>query len=466
MSTDALVSPLTCPSTWSLVRLKDISTKIGSGATPTGGQAAYQETRTNYALIRSQNVFDRAFSDAGLAFISDEQADGLRNVSLQENDLLLNITGDGITFGRACIVPKSILPACVNQHVSIIRMNPSLASAGYVLSYLTHPVVKEYIEAFNAGGSRRAITKGHIESFIVPIPPRPIQDAIATLLGALDDRIALLRETNATLEAIAQALFKSWFVDFDPVRAKQQGLVPEGMDEATAALFPDGFEESSQEAIPKGWRQTTLTDLVASNEGFVQTGPFGSQLHASDYVKKGIPVVMPKDIQDRSVVADSIARVPEFDAERLSRHRLKVGDIVFSRRGDVERHALIGPREAGWLCGTGCLLVRPGGRFPSPTFLSMTLDASRARTWLVQHAVGATMPNLNTGILGSVPVLSAPVPILIAFEDVISVLEAHRGDNAATAQTLTSLRDTLLPRLISGQLRLPEAEAILEDANP
>ena len=123
------VSPLTCPSSWRLVRLKDIAKKIGSDATPAGGQAAYQETRTNYALVRSQNVFDRAFSDAGLAFISDEQAEGLRNARLQKNDLLLNITGDGVTFGRACLVPDEALPACVNQHVSIIRLDPSLAYA-------------------------------------------------------------------------------------------------------------------------------------------------------------------------------------------------------------------------------------------------------------------------------------------------------------------------------------------------
>ena len=252
MSSEELVSPLPCPEKWKPVRLKDISTKIGSGATPKGGQAAYQETRTNYALVRSQNVFDRAFSDVGLAFISDDQADGLRNVRLQKNDLLLNITGDGVTFGRACLVPEVILPACVNQHVSIIRLDPSVACPGYLLSYLTHPAVKEYVEAFNAGGSRRAITKGHIESFIVPLPPRAEQEAIAAMLGALDDRITLLRETNATLEAIAQALFKSWFVDFDPVRAKQEGRVPEGMDEATAVLFPDGFEESALGLVPRG----------------------------------------------------------------------------------------------------------------------------------------------------------------------------------------------------------------------
>jgi type I restriction enzyme, S subunit len=103
------------------------------------------------------------------------------------------------------------------------------------LSYLTHPLIKGYIESFNAGGSRRAVTKGHIESFAVPLPPLPEQRAIAHILGALDDKIELNRKINATLESTARALFQSWFVDFDPVRAKAAGRQPAGMDAATAA---------------------------------------------------------------------------------------------------------------------------------------------------------------------------------------------------------------------------------------
>jgi type I restriction enzyme S subunit len=169
--------------------------------------------------VRSQNVFDRRFDRDGLAFITDEQAEGLRGAALKPGDILLNITGDGITFARACLVPNEILPACVNQHVSIVRLDPSRADAGYVLAFLTHPDVKPYIESFNAGGSRRAVTKGHIESFRLPLPPLTEQRAIAHILGALDDKIELNHRMNETLEAMARALFKSWFVVFDAVRA-------------------------------------------------------------------------------------------------------------------------------------------------------------------------------------------------------------------------------------------------------
>ena len=311
------------------------------------------------------------------------------------------------------------------------------------------------------GSAQAQIVIGSLEKLRVIIPHSiGEQVRIAQVLDELDDRIALLRETNATLEAIAQALFKSWFVDFDPVRAKQQGLAPAGMDDAAADLFPDSFEESALGPVPMGWPCIDLGELTQRCGGRIQTGPFGSQLHAKDYVDAGIPVVMPKDIVNRRVSTDSIARIGAADVERLARHKLQAGDIVFSRRGDVERHAPITEREVGWLCGTGCLLVRPGAHWQSPGFLSLLLDAPRARTWLVQHAVGATMPNLNTGILSSVPVVLPPAALLAAFDSLVAVTEVQRSSNASMAETLAEIRDTLLPRLISGQLRLPNVESV------
>ena len=179
--------------------------------------------RIKHALIRSQHVFDRHFDSTGLAFISEAHAKELRNAEVQSGDILLNITGDGITFGRSCQVPDRILPACVNQHVAIIRPDRSECDPGNLLAVLTHPATKAYIESFNSGGSRRAITKGHIESFEIPLPPIDEQRVIATVLGAMDDKIELNRRMNATLESMARVLFQSWFVDFDPVLGEADG---------------------------------------------------------------------------------------------------------------------------------------------------------------------------------------------------------------------------------------------------
>jgi len=152
------------------------------------------------------------------------------------------------------------------------------------------------------------------------------------------------------------------------------------------------------------WVSKTLGDLERESGGAIQTGPFGSQLHMSDYSKTGTPVVMPTNIRDLRIDPTGIARVGEDHVERLARHKLRVGDIVYSRRGDIEKFALISDNEDGWLCGTGCLLVRVNGPQLDARFLSYALALPQTRAWISQHAVGATMPNLNTEILREVPV--------------------------------------------------------------
>jgi type I restriction enzyme, S subunit len=220
----------------------------------------------------------------------------------------------------------------------------------------------------------------------------------------------------------------------------------------------------TDELIPQGWRRSTLGDEASRRSGLIQTGPFGSQLHASDYVPRGVPVVMPQDLQSRRVSTAKIARIQTRDAERLSRHRLEEGDIVYSRRGDVERHALISHREIGWLCGTGCLLVRLGRKWPSPIFASFSLDRPESRAWIIRHAVGATMPNLNTGILSNVPILVPSDELLRAFEDLVRPFAERIVTNDAEAETLAALRDTLLPKLLSGEIRIKDAEKVVGEA--
>lgn len=147
-----------------------------------------------------------------------------------------------------------------------------------------------------------------------------------------------------------------------------------------------------------GWKTAQLGDLVRDGDGGIQTGPFGSQLHASDYVKEGIPCIMPTNMSNNRVRLDGIARISEADAKRLRRHIVRSGDIVYSRRGDVTQKALIHPSEEGYFCGTGCLLLRPGNLI-DPAFLTYYLSTKTYQNWIVSQAVGGTMPNLNTGIL-------------------------------------------------------------------
>lgn len=167
------------------------------------------------------------------------------------------------------------------------------------------------------------------------------------------------------------------------------------------------------------WQQVKLGD-IASN---IQTGPFGSQLHQSDYSEIGTPVVMPKDLVDGKISEQSIARVEASHVKRLAKHKIQNGDILYSRRGDVGRCAYAGKEESGWLCGTGCLRVTIDESHAFPKFIFYQLQTSQSVGWVEKHAVGSTMLNLNTSILSNVPVSLPPLEVQRKIADVLSAYD-------------------------------------------
>ena len=193
----------------------------------------------------------------------------------------------------------------------------------------------------------------------------------------------------------------------------------------------------------EAWKWEPLGEVCCRGGGDIQTGPFGSQLHASDYVAVGVPSIMPQNISQDRVDVGGIARITPSDAERLSRYLVQPGDIVYSRRGDVERRALITERESGWLCGTGCLRVRLGEGIVDPAYASYFLSHPASREWVVRHAVGATMPNLNSSILGALPFLLPPTTEQRAIAGVLGALDDKIEQNRRTARALERLARTI-----------------------
>ena len=191
--------------------------------------------------------------------------------------------------------------------------------------------------------------------------------------------------------------------------------------------------------IPDHWEFTTLGEVCDRGGGNIQTGPFGSQLHASDYVEEGIPSIMPVNIGDNRLIEKDIKRITEEDAQRLSKHLVVPGDIIYSRRGDVERRALVREEQRGWFCGTGCIKVRLGEGVVDPAFASFYLDHPNVRQWIVQHAVGATMPNLNTGIMKAIPFALPPPEEQRAIASILGALDDKIELNRRMNATLESL---------------------------
>ena len=195
--------------------------------------------------------------------------------------------------------------------------------------------------------------------------------------------------------------------------------------------------------LPQGWQYLTLGEVCSQGGGSVQTGPFGSQLHKADYVPVGIPSIMPQNIGENRIIEEAIARITLEDAERLSRYRVRPGDIVYSRRGDVEKRAVIREAEDGWLCGTGCLRVRLGDDGPDPSYAAFYLGHPLVRGWVVRHAHGATMPNLNTAILSACPFVVPPEAEQRAIAATLAALDDKIDLNRRMNETLEQTARTL-----------------------
>jgi type I restriction enzyme S subunit len=246
---------------------------------------------------------------------------------------------------------------------------------------------------------------------------------------------------------MARALYREWFIHFRfPGNEPSPQPSPKGRGSQSKRLVPSALGD-----IPQGWEVTDLATVCEEEKG-IQTGPFGSQLHEADYSDEGVPVVMPKDLIGFRIRTDSIAHIPEETAEKLSRHRMKPGDIVYGRRGDIGRRAFIMPHHAGWFCGTGCLRIRPDPTKVNGWYLFNYLGQDDVVKLIAGRAQGVTMPNLNTGLLSSVPIALPPRAIQDHFARLSFPFAQAQEALHTRIETLRRTRDLLLPRLLSGQI--------------
>ena len=437
-------------SEWPSVRLGDHCVKIGSGATPKGGKESYLDSGP-YKLIRSQNVYNDGFAWPGLAFISDEQARKLDGVTVDANDVLVNITGDSVA--RVCNAPAAALPARVNQHVAIVRPAPSSFDAGFLRWFLCTPAQQEVLLGLaSAGATRNALTKAMLESLPVPRPPLEVQRQLASPLVAIEKRITLLRETNATLEAIAAAIFKSWFVDFDPVRAKAEGREPEGMDAETAALFPDEFEESELGVIPKGWATRCLYDLA----DYINGAAYKAFRPNAD--RRGLPIV--KIVELKSGVTSQTAY---SDVAMPEKFRITTGDLLFSWSGnpDTSIDTFVWLHGPAWL-NQHIFRVIPRAAV-SRAFLHVTLKHMRpVFAEIARNKQTTGLGHVTVADLKRLRVCMPAQRALRKFDEFVSPMLARMLGDDLQAKRLGEIRDTLLPRLVSGRLRIADAKEQLE----
>ncbi|MBY3211852.1 restriction endonuclease subunit S [Rhizobium laguerreae] len=454
-----------------------IADRVGGKRRIIGGPFGSNLTQKDYVshgvpVIRGTNMEHHGRWIGGeFVFVSDDKARNLKANVARPGDIVVTQRG---TLGQVSIIPDDLGHALyiISQSQMAIAIDDECADPLFVYYFLRSQTFNEYVGNTTIQTGVPHINLGILRDAPAIWPSLSEQQEIAKVLGSLDDQIELNRRMNETLEAIAQAIFRDWFVDFGPTRRKLDGATD--LVEIMGGLLPDGERARSladlfpaklgDAGLPEGWRDTTLGTVAKDFGGTIQTGPFGSQLHQSDYTVSGNPVVMPANLTYSGFREGDFSYVSSQTTERLSKHRLDLGDIVYGRRGDIGRKALIGKNNAGWLCGTGCLKLSFPSKAIPPEYLYYWLDQQNTVDWIRSRAIGATMPNLNTSTLGELPLLSPPYPTLLAFEEIVKDLLALQEENDQQNRTLAATRDLLLPQLMSGEICLAEAEGLLEAA--
>jgi type I restriction enzyme S subunit len=402
-------------------KLKNITSKIGSGATPRGGQNSY--FTEGITLIRSQNVLDFDFTKNGLAFINEEQAKELNNVTVLKNDILLNITGDSIA--RCCIVPEDVLPARVNQHVAIIRCNETV-NHKYVFYYLQY--IKPYLlKICGVGGTRNALTKEVIENLDIQIHLN--QNEIAEILFTIDSKIQLNKKINTELENLAKTIYNYWFVQFDFPNKEGKPYKTSGGEMV--------WNEELKREIPKGWEVFLLKEKLEFERG-VEPG-------SDKYFEKQIDETLIPFFKVGGMNGDTDVWIKKDDAKGAI---CCEEDILLSLDGSVGRIA-IGLSGA---YSSGIRKVYPkNGNFPK-SYIYFLLHSDEIQQTIKKNATGSNilhaakaldymMAPYNANVVESFDKLCNPI-----FNKIL----ATKKEN----QELIKLRDFLLPLLMNGQVKV------------
>jgi type I restriction enzyme, S subunit len=335
-------------------------------------------------------------------------------------------------------------------------------------SFLFYLLKHLNLNAWRSGSGQPLINQATLNAIEAPIPSPQVQREIGSVISAFDDRITLLRETNTTLEAIAQALFKSWFVDFDPVHAKMQGRTPEAMDEATAALFPDSFEDSELGPVPKGWKLAPFGQLLSHTIG----GDWGSDV-ADEKNDTRVAIIRGTDIPDLQTNASSRVPVRYTSQKKLAGRKLEDGDLLLEVSGGSKDQptgrslfisaALLSQFDCPVEPASFCRLLRPVNKEVGMLLAQhLTYIYAQGKTWEYQNQSTGIANFQTTHFLETELVACPPDDVLKAFAETVQPLIAR--SHLTQIQELASLRDTLLPRLISGQVRLPQPQISSEPA--
>jgi type I restriction enzyme S subunit len=331
----------------------------------------------------------------------------------------------------------------VNNHAHIVRANKKS-----ITRYLMYALWRSEIGAYLTGSTMPKLTQGNLNRIPIPAPPLPVQERIADILGSLDDKIEANQRTNATLEAMARTLFRSWFVDFDPVRAKADGRRPPGLDAATAALFPDAFEDSRLGPIPKGWRVVNLPEAIEVNP------------------PRSLRKETVSPYLDMGNMPTASARALDWEMRECgSGAKFINGDVLLARitpcleNGKTAFVDFLPDGEVGW-GSTEYIVLRSKPPLPVE-YVYFLARSDELRTHAIRNMTGTSgRQRVPADCFNSYPVVVPPEPLARRFGEFSRSAMQSMKSNDEQSRNLAAMRDTLLPKLLSGEVKVAHHEPV------
>jgi len=433
-------------------------------------------------FLNAGNVTVNGFDFSSCAFISQDKDSVLRKGKLKRQDVVLTTRG---TVGNAAYFNETVPyeKLRINSGMVILRANPAELLPHFLYLFVRSSRFMNQVASLRTGSAQPQLPIRDIKRIELPVPPLPEQRAIAHILGSLDDKIELNRKMNETLEAMAQALFKSWFIDFDPVvinalrvgnpipdKFAQRACLRRSFGRQAAhyrdnpgALrlpedllrqFPDRFQDSELGPIPEGWEVKPIGDLVKCVGGATPS------TKKPEFWEGGTnPFLTPKDMSslDSPVVLDTERHITDAGVEKISSKKLPIGTVLLSSRAPIGYLAI---NEVPVSVNQGIIAMICDGPLPNHYVFFWTknnMDVIKGK------AGGTTFAEISKKNFRPIPALQPSEKVLDAFANMVGLLYQQLVENTVSCVTLAKLRDTLLPKLISGELRVPDAEAIIKD---
>lgn len=442
------------PNSWKRATLGDVCTRGGGNIQtgPFGSQLhASDYVEVGIPTVMPENLGENRIDITGIARIRPKDAKRLGRYLVRPGDIIFSRRGD---VGKRAVVKADHDGWLCGTGCLRVRFGGDEVLPRFAFYYLGHPFVRDWISRHAIGATLPNLNTSILSAVPFVIPPRAEQEIIAAILGTLDDKIELNRRMNETLEAMARAIFKSWFVDFDPAHAKAEGRQPFGMDAATAALFSDSFQDSSLGKIPKGWRVYPVGEVVEVGGGSTpstkEPGYWDGQIHWAT----------PKDLSvlHSPVLLDTERRITEAGLEQIGSRVYPKGTLLLSSRAPIGYLAI---SEKAVAVNQGMIAVACG---PNPSNHSM-LHWTRTNMEIIEsRASGTTFQEISKCNFRSIPVTIPADEVMKAFTERVEPLHRRMVNNLRVSRTLAAVRDALLPKLISGEIRVRDAERIVERA--